>query len=232
MSSELPWSRHRVQRLVTESVVIVFSVLVAFGVDAWWDAHSARSSARDYVRSVEAELDIIRSRIERSIRLAGVAEDAATAWLEEAPDLSPDSLNTLLGGMVMWATADLTVPSVGALLNSGAIDLIEDSELRGWIQGFPTEVRDFEEEESGTIAFIDQAFVPYLADRGVSLGHANPLDMGFTGRAPPALVRSLLDDWGFETLVIWRATKARDVKDSAARLLEVMDNGQQIMQEL
>lgn len=223
--------RHQVQRLVTESAVIVFSVLVAFGVDAWWDGYQARSSARDYVTSVDAEFDAIRTRIERSIRLARVAEDAAIVWLSEAPDLSSDSLNALLGSMVMWATADLTVPSVRALLNSGAIDLITDSELRTWIQAFPTEVQDFEEEESGTIAFIDQAFVPYIANQGVSLGKANPLNMGFAGRAPPALVRKLVDDWGFEALVVWRATKARDVRESAEKLLEVMDSGRRIIRQ-
>lgn len=207
----------------------MFSVLVAFGVDAWWDTHQARSSAQSYVNSVVEELDLMSSRLDRSIRLARVAEDAAGAWLADAPDVSSDSLNTLLGGMVMWATADLTVPSIRALLSSGAIDLIEDHELRRWIQGFPTEVQDFEEEESGSIEFIDGAFVPYLADHGVSLGNSDPLGMGLQGRAPSDLAVSLVDDWGFEALVIWRATKARDVIDSANKLLGVMQEGRRII---
>jgi len=216
-------------RLITESAVIVFSVLVAFGLDAWWDGRQARASAQDYVESVEEELDEISGRIERSIRLARVAEDASRAWLGEAHVLPPDSLNSLLGGMVMWATADLTVPSIRALLSSGAIDLIQDGQLRAWIQSFPTEVQDFEEEEQGSIAFIDGSFVPYLAAHGVSLGNSNPLGMGLQGRAPPSLVTSLVNDWGFEALVVWRATKARDVIDSATKLVEVMEAGRRII---
>ena len=219
----------QVRRLLTESAVIVFSVLVAFAVDASWDDFQARSSAEEYVRSVEGELDAISGRIDRSIRLARVAEDATMVWLAEAPDLTVDSLNALLGDMVMWATADLTVPSVRALLSSGAIDLITAPDLRSWIQAFPTEVQDFEEEESGTIGFIDQTFVPYLAEHGVSLGNSNVLNMDLRGRAPPELVRSLVGDWGFEALVVWRATKARDVRESAERLLEVMDQGRRII---
>jgi len=210
--------------------VIVFSILVAFGVDAWWDNYQARSSAQAYVEAVGEELEVISGRIDRSIRLARVAEDAAKAWLESAPQLSPDSLNALLGGMVMWATADLTVPAIRALLSSGGIDLIEDRQLRMWIQSFPTEVQDFEEEESGSIAFIDGAFVPYLAEQGVSLGNSDPLGMGLQGRAPPDIAKILVDDWGFEALVVWRATKARDVIDSAERLLAVMDEGRRIIQ--
>ena len=124
---------------------------------------------------------------------------------------------------------DLTVPSVRALLSSGAIDLIEDDELRRWIQGVPTEVQDFEEEESGSIEFIDGAFVPYLADHGVSLGNSDPLGMGLKGRAPSDLAGSFVDDWGFEALVIWRATKARDVIDSANKLRGVMQEGRRII---
>ncbi len=97
----------------------------------------------------------------------------------------------------MWATADLTVPFVQALLSSGALDLT-DEELRAWIQGFLTEVQDFEEEEAGSIEFIDSAFVPYLAEHGVSLGNSDPLGMGLRGRAPGDLALSLVDDWGFK----------------------------------
>ena len=221
---------HNLRRLVAESAVIVFSVLVAFGVDAWWDDHQANASAQGYVKSVGTELDVISERIDRSIRLGRVAENAASVWLADAPSLSPDSLNALLGGMVMWATADLTVPSVRTLLSSGAIDLIADPELSRWIQAFPTEVQDFEEEEAGSIDFIDAAFVPYLAAQGVSLGNSDPLGMGFQGRAPRDLVNTLVDDWGFEALVVWRATKARDVIDSANKLLAVIEEGRRIIQ--
>jgi len=64
--------------------VIVFSVLTAFAVDAWWDSYQARSSARSYVDSVVEELDLISGRLERSVRLARVAEDAAAGWLADA----------------------------------------------------------------------------------------------------------------------------------------------------
>lgn len=64
------------RRLVTESAVIVFSILVAFGVDAWWDNYQARSSAQAYVEAVGEELEVISGRIDRSIRLARVVEDA------------------------------------------------------------------------------------------------------------------------------------------------------------
>ena len=82
----------------------------------------------------------------------------------------------------------------------------------------------------GSIDFIDAAFVPYLAAQGVSLGNSDPLGMGFQGRAPRDLVNTLVDDWGFEALVVWRATKARDVIDSANKLLAVIEEGRRIIQ--
>jgi hypothetical protein len=219
-----------VSRLAVEGAVIVVSVLVAFAVDAWWDGYQQRRSVEGYVASIVGELDAISARIDRSVRLAAVAEGAARSWLSDAENVTPDSLNALLGGMVMWATADLTVPSIRTLLNSGQISLIEDHELRSWLEAFPTEVQDFEEEETGSISFLDAAFVPYLAASGVSLGNSDPLGMGFRGRAPTALVTSLVRDWGFEALVVWRAAKARDVIDSANQLRQVIEQGRRILQ--
>ena len=161
-----------------------------------------------------------------------VAEDAAVVWLERAPDLPPETLNSLLGNMVMWATADVSSPSLQALINSNAIDLIEDAELRNWVLSFPTEVQDFVEEENGSISFIDSAFIPYLAEHAVSIGNSNPLEMGFGGRAPHEQVALLVDDWGFETLVVWRATKARDVVESAKELNSVIANGQELIRRI
>lgn len=217
------------RRPLIEGVAIVGSILLAFAIDAWWNERQAMLSANSRILSVGQELEVISGRLQRSIRLAQVAEDAAAVWLERAPELSPQTLNSLLGDMVMWATADVSSPSIQALIDSNAIDLVEDAELRDWVLSFPTEVQDFVEEENGSISFIDSAFIPYLAEHAVSIGNADPLKMGFAGRAPLEQVAALVDDWGFETLVVWRATKARDVVDSANELKSVIANGQELI---
>lgn len=216
-------------RQVINGVAIVGSILLAFAIDAWWDERKLMLSAHSRIQSVGQELEVISGRLERSIRMAQVAEEAATVWLERAPDLPPQTLNSLLGDMVMWATSDVSSPSLQALINSNAVDLVEDAELRDWVLSFPTEVQDFVEEENGSVSFIDSAFIPYLAEHAVSIGNADPLEMGFSGRAPPEQVAVLIDDWGFETLVVWRATKARDVVDSANALKSVIAKGQELI---
>lgn len=220
------------RRLLVEGAAIVGSILLAFAIDAWWDERQAMLSANSRILSVGQELDLISGRLKRSIRLAQVAEDAAVVWLEQAPDLPAETLNSLLGDMVMWATADVSSPSLQALINSDAIDLIEDPELRNWVLYFPTEIQDFVEEENGSISFIDTAFIPYLAEHSVSIGNSNPLKMGFNGRAPLEQVALLVDDWGFETLVVWRATKARDVVEAANELSSAIANGQELIRRV
>jgi len=226
-SKSLVW-----RRPLIEGVAIVGSILLAFAIDAWWDDRQAMLSANSRIQSVGQELELISGRLERSIRLAKVAEDAAVVWLERAPELPLQTLNSLLGDMVMWATADISSPSLQALIDSDAIDLIEDAELRDWVLSFPTEVQDFVEEENGSISFIDSAFIPFLAEHAVSIGNADPLEMGFAGRAPLEQIGVLVDDWGFETLVVWRATKARDVVDSANELKSAIANGQELIRRI
>ena len=51
MTSRLPWTRN-----VGEGVVIVVSILLAFGIDAWWGVRGERRLEAEYVSRLQAEL--------------------------------------------------------------------------------------------------------------------------------------------------------------------------------
>ena len=110
--------------------VIVGSILLAFAVDAVWDA---RGEARDEAAVLEAIRSDMRSNLQR-IDSHFVRREQVSArldlFLESTPTalaaLSPDSAVSLLGGLT--ASGPFT-PSGGALRTSN-LSLLDDVELR------------------------------------------------------------------------------------------------------
>ena len=50
MKAQIPWLR-----VFVEGVVIVGSILLAFGIDAWWDGSKERADELDYLRALRSE---------------------------------------------------------------------------------------------------------------------------------------------------------------------------------
>ena len=58
MTRQIPWPR-----ILVEGVVIVGSILLAFGIEAWWDGRQERSSERDYLGRILTDLTETRENI-------------------------------------------------------------------------------------------------------------------------------------------------------------------------
>jgi len=62
VSRQIPWTR-----ILVEGAVIVGSILLAFGIDAWWEGRSEAQAEQDILVSLEA--DFTRNRDEHIIRI-------------------------------------------------------------------------------------------------------------------------------------------------------------------
>ena len=57
MSEQIPW-----RRVFVEGVVIVGSILLAFGIQAWWDGLQEREEEREVLIGLEAEFVDLQAR--------------------------------------------------------------------------------------------------------------------------------------------------------------------------
>ena len=56
----IPWGR-----VAVEGVVIVASILIAFGIDAWWDSRQRRFDEDELLAAVQQNLEDTRIELER-----------------------------------------------------------------------------------------------------------------------------------------------------------------------
>ena len=142
----LPWLR-----IVVEGVAIVTSILLAFGIDAWWDESQERAEERRVLIDLSAEFEVNRRLLQLAIedhkrilanaeRLLAVEtrhDDSTTSGLSSAAAL-------------IFMTHDTFHPKSGeldGLLASGKLDLISDVRLRALLAEWPRTVAEFTEEE-------------------------------------------------------------------------------------
>lgn len=161
------------RRFVAEGVVIVASILLAFGIDAWWAD----------VQDQEAEALILRALAtefrENLAELRAVHEVHARYGqeLEELVDLmvsQPDGTTLRVGDsqlrpLISFRTADPATGTLSTLLASGRIDLIRNEELQQALAGWPAVVEDVAEDERLVRDFVHGQFVT---------GIVNELDVG------------------------------------------------------
>jgi hypothetical protein len=130
MTQQIPWTR-----VLIEGVVIVGSILLAFGIDAWWETQQEEGTARDYVVRIEADLRETRANIDQSVaQYANVLAHsrAILPILNGAEALPQDTLGFLASAL---QASRITEPIVARsayddLISTGNLRIIRDDALR------------------------------------------------------------------------------------------------------
>jgi hypothetical protein len=131
----VPWFR-----IVTEGVVIVFSILLAFGIDAWWDGRRDRGFERDALEVLALDLSAAIEHLsgfrEGANETATASVNAYAALSVTPMELERDSVWALL--MRAYARTTVRLPRAGYtdLLTTGTLGLVRDREVRDAIIQF------------------------------------------------------------------------------------------------
>jgi hypothetical protein len=150
----IQWSR-----LIAEGAVIVVSILLAFGVDAWWDARQERAREESYLGQLAEDLE---STLENNATFGGRAEsiDWAAARLVqsyyEATPPRPDSVAHWLSLMGYWVVQP-RLGTLGTLVSTGDLRLIWSDSLRTAIPNYLTNMIAFEGFEAEGAQMYQQA---------------------------------------------------------------------------
>jgi hypothetical protein len=130
--------------LVLQAVATVASILLAFGIDAWWDQRNAAAEKNVVLESVKAEMlsDLNWVKDECAYRKASI--DSVEILLEAvAAGRYEDTERTLdrrLADMTWYNGLGFSTGAVSSLLSSGRAAAIEDTKLRALLAGYPAAV--------------------------------------------------------------------------------------------
>lgn len=157
-----------VGRYAGEFVVIVASILVAFGLDAWWESRlqadetaAQLATLHDEFTTNRQDLAVLRERLE-ALR---------TAVVSLLPRISPgakllplDELNAMMDMSFRLGAIELRTGSVQALLASGRLAMIPDTHLQALLAAWPAQTAELA-WQTRLLEGNREAIVDYLHDK-------------------------------------------------------------------
>ncbi len=161
-------SSRTVKSYFYEGLVIVSSILVAFGLDASWDNYQESKVEERILGELKEELESAKARIEYSItELEGVIEastELVNSLGKDTSILSPHAAQDLVNRILAINTLEVPTSVVDSIVASGQVRLISNSELRGSLAEWPALIADVRENHEWHRLGTDEFLIPYLAE--------------------------------------------------------------------
>ena len=197
-------SRIPLARFSFEGVLIVVSILAAFGIDSWWSARQLAAEEQGLLLQLKSEFETNAVLlVERREQHESVVEATKSLLEVTGPDSTNKKIEDVerdLADMLHWWTYDPQMGVLTGMIQSGKLGVIRSDHLRGALASWPAKVQDLAEDEIYAVNFTHRDMVPYLtASTSMRLiGWEWDLGSGeFSGD-----IEGLLTDREFENLVI------------------------------
>lgn len=163
--TQIPW-----RRTMVESVAIILSILLAFAIDAGWDAFKERNQEKAFLVSLLGDFKETRRRIDDSadahMRFIDLASQLLGVYVGDMPNIEPEALESMLGSVFLnWNSLYLPSGSRDALFASGDIEIIDNQELRAMLAAWPSMVADAAEDDILIANDVMNNLTPYLQSK-------------------------------------------------------------------
>jgi len=176
---EISWPR-----IFAEGATIVISILLAFGIEAWWSDRQIRQDVQNNLIALREELDSNLGVIERelSYRQAVISsiESLDTTNSNESA-LTPDEVDKLLGDLTWIGKSEFSTGALLSILQSGVFANIEDGELRRLLAGLPAFYENVVQFELADVESTVGQFFAYINANGSFNQIANTQGSGRPG---------------------------------------------------
>ena len=190
----------RAKRFITEGAVIVFSILLAFWIDAWWDSSQARRTESTVLASIRQEAEQNRRELDRLLERNEAQMDRIDRFLgsggEQLRTLPQDSVFPWITAMITTWTFDGDDSAAGLFLGSSTPVTPHAREARTvlarWVR-----IADDLQEEKNTLWDLGVDLASHLA------GHLAP-----SAGDDPGMIHEIAAGRGPELLAQLRADEA------------------------
>jgi hypothetical protein len=167
--SRIRWAP--VRRFVWETLAVLSGILIAFGLDAWWDTHQDRDELRESLSAVHAEFSDSRAQLDSVMAVNGAAIDGTDAFLgmtaEEISRLDPADARTLFRALMRADTFDPAASAIDAVISANVLERIDKLQLRSALSAWSGGVSDLVEEQA-EVRRVEGALRDLLAREGIA----------------------------------------------------------------
>lgn len=222
MLKEIPWRRGAL-----ESVVIVGSILLAFGIQAWWDGLQEENRRVEVVTTIRASAEASHDSVQSLIAAIERDQEDVARFFEtpttESNAIPRDSVLQAIATLTRAYAGDVTPGPLIGVTNSAELALIGDAELRGLLQQWGLAVTSLDQIAANSSLAELRAIETFASHPGFQdffLGGSAPTALDLNGvRADPevkAAVATVVFQRGLYMFVLGRHLKTLEDIASAA----------------
>jgi len=228
--NQIPWAR-----VVAEGVAIILGILLAFGIDAAWDARQLRAKELEYLRALQVEMALASEELAEDHG----RRDRWLVWsdsiLGELSERSvPDSVvNVWIQQVGMLMTRFFPPSSVlNDLVSSGNLSLLTSNDLRFALLSYQQGRERVNFMEDWAREVDEDGLRPYLT-QNFRWTSETPLPLRPGGRLPPdpmqpvsvsaESLRKMLNDPVFENLILIKRQRLAILQRRSGELAELID---------
>jgi hypothetical protein len=155
---------------LVEMVVVVASILIAFGLDAWWDGQQEGREERTILLNLEEEFDSLKASVEEQTLfhqdVKAAVQDLLDFAIGETIPAEPSAMDSLLS-YLCWSGGESHYPHeiTNSIINTGKLSLIQNEELRHLLAGWPLVIEGLLENERHEREVMHTRWWPYMMEK-------------------------------------------------------------------
>ena len=143
-------SRLSFPAVIVEIAVIVGSILLAFGIDAWWDNRKDRMEEQTVLAGLEAEfvanVDRVATVIARHESFAQLTDELDAMPDSDVLEMPVEATDQYMRAMGQYMTFEPRGGTLAGVVSGGQLALIQDHALRELLMEWLRRLDDAEEE--------------------------------------------------------------------------------------
>ncbi len=219
------------KRFVIEGVVIVVSILLAFGIDAFWQERQDRSRTDSHLNAIqeeigEAVISVDRSQARRVRRIAVIRELLASIAKPETRDI--ENLDHQLGALWGASTSASGLATLDQMRSTGTLALIESEELRKALINYERRNGDYQDMEDRVVSAWEEELRPILASQTdvlpqIQVSGRESLDLSEFEPVFSSKAAELLDSRDFQNALLIRLVRTTQAQVQGEKLVAILN---------
>ncbi len=154
------------KRLSAEVAAIVFSILLAFWIDAWWDERKELLEEREILVGLQVEFVDLRDRLDNWAQVNRTGMQFVDRFLSDAvAEMDLRAIETAFAYAFFVNVLDQG-GALDALLASGRLERISDRDIRARLSKWPDWLEDIHTNDLSIRNFAQTTLGPFLAKYG------------------------------------------------------------------
>jgi hypothetical protein len=198
-------------RIFVEGAAIVASILLAFGIDAWWQDRQTRFDEQQILHGLEEEFvsihEVLNEHMGEHLQRLQALEKLLFVIDEGQLTDVGSIVEAALLEMMAPTTSDLGNGTLDALLSSGRVEILTNSELRAKLTAWSGVMDEVWDDQVSHSKVVYEIHIPYFVSESVPVGISMrgwyedwPIPGKPVSEIPGALKR-LLEDSRFRVLL-------------------------------